>query len=446
MCKKNKACSKIGFFLLKAAPIFTSVMLMAALLSNFCITYIFSNDAESNLEAVTSLFFTKESFYITFFIFYLIDFVCTIVLLTRKDFFYKVIFIIICFVSSTFMAFSIPDLFSIKLCGYSLELICIAVTCPAVFNVLISIAAGLGFLAVVSYPLFSSVTEKWTDLIMPSVFDLMNVTFIFTMTIICTLLYKYIAARLIRAEDTVQHMNVVMNQLSIINSQIQEYAKTHGEEAVKNERMRITRDMHDSCGYTFVNITAIMDAVMSNPNISKEELSDSLLTVRNLASKGLKEARKTLHSIREIESPMLNNIDAIYETKKIFSLVTGINMKINSGNIKKDYGQTINSIIIHTMQEALTNSVRHGRSKNIYVALWEENDILFMKVEDDGIGTKDIVKGIGLTGMEERISKINGTIDFSSPKQGGFLLKIKIPLLDINNPGKKFEKFSTGEV
>lgn len=205
-----------------------------------------------------------------------------------------------------------------------------------------------------------------------------------------------------------------------------------GEEATQNERRRITRDMHDSCGYVFVNIIAMMDAAASQKDLSDEQLDDLFMAVRNLAQTGLKETRATLHKIRSMESPLTNNINAIFDVKNIFSKVSGINIELSSGNIKKDYGRTVNSIIVHTMQEALTNSIRHGRAKNISINLWETDSLLIMTVQDDGIGSKEIIKGIGLAGMEERLAKTYGTLETSTPPEGGFKVTIKIPLIRIS--------------
>ncbi|MBP5747163.1 MAG: hypothetical protein J6W63_02225, partial [Treponema sp.] len=83
------------------------------------------------------------------------------------------------------------------------------------------------------------------------------------------------------------------------------------------------------------------------------------------------------------------------------------------------------------------NAVRHGHAKNVYIAFWEDNDVLVMKVQDDGIGSSKIVKGIGLAGMEERLESQGGKLEVSRPKDGGFMLKIKIPLTikDKNHTG-----------
>jgi signal transduction histidine kinase len=54
-----------------------------------------------------------------------------------------------------------------------------------------------------------------------------------------------------------------------------------------------------------------------------------------------------------------------------------------------------------------------------------------MTVTDNGVGAANIVKGIGLAGMEERLESVGGTLSVSSPQEGGFRLKIAIPLIYI---------------
>jgi signal transduction histidine kinase len=54
-----------------------------------------------------------------------------------------------------------------------------------------------------------------------------------------------------------------------------------------------------------------------------------------------------------------------------------------------------------------------------------------MTVTDNGVGAANIIKGIGLAGMEERLESVGGTLAVSSPPEGGFRLRITIPLVYI---------------
>ena len=65
------------------------------------------------------------------------------------------------------------------------------------------------------------------------------------------------------AESTVHHLDTTINQLSKINQDLQQYARTIDEEAISRERNRISREIHDISGYRFTNVIALMDAAIS---------------------------------------------------------------------------------------------------------------------------------------------------------------------------------------
>lgn len=227
--------------------------------------------------------------------------------------------------------------------------------------------------------------------------------------------------------DTVVHLHNTMSNMSLLNQKLQSAARKRGMQAAREERLRISRDMHDSLGYVFTNIAALMDAAVSSGCKNKRQTQETCQLAREQAQHGLQEMRKTLRSIREVQDPFFQSIDTVYQLKKIFEEVTGIRVVIESGNMKKNYGKELNAVLIRTVQEAFTNAVRHGRATRIDILFWEFPDYLSMTVCDNGIGSKEIVKGIGLAGMEERLVKLNGSLQATSPDEGGFRLTVRIP-------------------
>jgi signal transduction histidine kinase len=114
--------------------------------------------------------------------------------------------------------------------------------------------------------------------------------------------------------------------------------------------------------------------------------------------------------------------------KSIFEEVTGIKVEIELGNIRFDYGPEVNRSLVRIIQEGFTNSVRHGKASKIIILFWEFPGTLEMLLRDNGIGAQNIVKGIGIAGMEERLAILGGKLEFSSPEDGGFVLKVTIPI------------------
>jgi signal transduction histidine kinase len=234
---------------------------------------------------------------------------------------------------------------------------------------------------------------------------------------------KYLAAR-----DTSAHLNMVATKMLLLNHKLQELVKDRGEESVRQDRLRFTKDLHDGCGYAFTNIIAVADAAVSHGKIETAQVQEIFQRIHRLAAEGLRETRTILHMIREIQEPYTKSIDTVYQLKMIFEEVTNIKISIEWGNIKPDYGTVVNQIIMRIVQEALTNSIRHGQASRIVIQFWEADGQLSMTVTDNGLGSSEIVKGIGLAGMEERLDSVGGILTISSPEEGGFRVKVAIPV------------------
>lgn len=246
---------------------------------------------------------------------------------------------------------------------------------------------------------------------------------------------RVLSRELIEKTDQVTYLNETGEKMVLFNQKLQEYAKEVQETAVRNDRKRFTSDLHDSAGYVFTNIIALSEAAMSRQDIPGEDARETFRIILSQARGGLRKTREILHMIRAIPDSDSAMTDTIYTMKKIFEEVMRINVEVDTGNIKNNYGQAINGSVARVIQESFTNSIRHGYATRIHIQLWERyNGFLTMTISDNGKGTADIVKGIGLAGMEERVSRLGGVIDFYCPEDGGFRINVEIPLSTQKEP------------
>src|SRR5438270_694497 len=93
--------------------------------------------------------------------------------------------------------------------------------------------------------------------------------------------------------------------------------------------------------------------------------------------------------------------------------------------------------LYRVVQEALTNAVKHAKASNIWVRAWRDDFVLCCSIRDDGAGfdvhavQSDCKRrGLGLTGMRERVSAIGGTVRIESRRGQGTELLIRRPLED----------------
>jgi signal transduction histidine kinase len=87
------------------------------------------------------------------------------------------------------------------------------------------------------------------------------------------------------------------------------------------------------------------------------------------------------------------------------------------------------------IQEALTNVVRHARASACRVYLQRLVNTVLVTIEDDGVGFvapsgadgRSVQSGLGLIGIRERVSQLQGTLRLESTSGKGTRLTIELP-------------------
>ncbi len=87
--------------------------------------------------------------------------------------------------------------------------------------------------------------------------------------------------------------------------------------------------------------------------------------------------------------------------------------------------------VYRSVQEALTNCVRHARAAHIAVSVSRQADSLAVSIADDGVGFNPAQRagGLGLRGIEERVRDLHGVLSIRSAAGAGTTLTLKVPLL-----------------
>jgi signal transduction histidine kinase len=249
------------------------------------------------------------------------------------------------------------------------------------------------------------------------------------------------AALLIRYRETiVDHQRQLANlhnavaSLSTANHAFQVYADSMEFRSAEKERNRITRELHDSVGYALTNIIMMMNAgkVLCREDSSK--LPELFEEARRQADDALRENRRILYRLREIQE-MPEGLLKIRHLAKVFSEATGIEIETSFGNLPLTISDRIDSLLYRVVQEGLTNAFRHGKATKIAISFWNDEKELRVSLRDNGLGAEVIQEGIGLKGMKERLEEFGGTLRaYNVPD--GFNLGVSIPRINLG----QFEK------
>jgi len=93
--------------------------------------------------------------------------------------------------------------------------------------------------------------------------------------------------------------------------------------------------------------------------------------------------------------------------------------------------------LFRIIQEAIINIARHAKAENVIVVLRKLDHSVLVDIEDDGAGfdvhsmlryTSDGGRGLGLLGMKERISLLDGKLEICSAPGSGTKISVRVPL------------------
>lgn len=223
-----------------------------------------------------------------------------------------------------------------------------------------------------------------------------------------------------------EYISKKLSMVAMINKKMQKYVIVTEKFGEKNERKRLARELHDTIGHALAGMAVGVDACITmidkNPQLAKAQLKIISKAIR----KGMKDVRNSLNKMRPDFLQQYRLKEAIEKMKEEISDVTDLKINLNYQIDETGFDTKIEDILFRVIQESITNSIRHGLATVVDIDIYKENNLLCLKIKDNGKGCKAINYGFGLKQMVERVSQIRGDINFYS--ENGFTIEIKIPL------------------
>jgi signal transduction histidine kinase len=188
-------------------------------------------------------------------------------------------------------------------------------------------------------------------------------------------------------------------------------------------RRRIERDLHDGTQQRLVSLALALRA-------AETRLPPELTDVREELSKtasGLAAALEDLQEISRGIHPAILSKGGLVPALKGLARRAGIPVELDL-HANRRLPDPIEVATYYVVSEALTNVAKHAAASEVHVELRAENSIVEVAIRDDGIGGADPARGSGLIGLRDRVEALGGTIEISSSRGNGTLLRARIPL------------------
>jgi signal transduction histidine kinase len=191
------------------------------------------------------------------------------------------------------------------------------------------------------------------------------------------------------------------------------------------ERNSLSQKMHDKIGHTIAASLMQLEAskfiMKSDKNKAEQMIDSSIKVLRD----GMDDIRITLRKIKPpTEQLGINRVKMVLE-----DCTKGTELKysfIYTGDINK-INYTHWSIIIESIKESLTNTIKYSSASNVEVSIDVLNKVIRVLVKDNGHGIVNVKKGLGLSGIEQRCIDAGGNALFDG--SDGFAVTLLLPIL-----------------
>jgi signal transduction histidine kinase len=209
------------------------------------------------------------------------------------------------------------------------------------------------------------------------------------------------------------------DELAQVNSELMMTRALLNESARSEERLRLSRELHDVAGHSLTALKLNLNAALRDPALSdRADLKQSAM----LANELLTQIRQVVGALREHDGVNLRAaIEALGSPFQNTEVRLAIEDRFRVGDM------THAEALLRVAQEAITNAVRHGRARVVDIVIERCEGVLLLRISNDGGASDEVRFGNGLTGMRERLQALGGTLDVSCSKENGFRVTARLP-------------------
>lgn len=230
---------------------------------------------------------------------------------------------------------------------------------------------------------------------------------------------------------------------TIENARLMETIRRHREDlrqlteklfqSQEEERRRIALELHDETGQSLTAVKLGLDRLEENHAADDDRLQAEINELRKTISRTSSEIR---HLSYYLHPTLLIDLGLEPALNRYFTEIehhTGLDIDFNMVGFNKRLAPDIETVFYRFSQEALTNTLRHASAKNFRLSIIKSYPRIIFLAEDDGIGFDTQALGrdkqsLGLLGMRERTSLLDGSFQLRSRPGEGTRIRIEIPI------------------
>jgi NarL family two-component system sensor histidine kinase LiaS len=249
----------------------------------------------------------------------------------------------------------------------------------------------------------------------------------------------------INERPTITEIQTIAKRIEKIGKQMSEQAKLSQrlatekvedqeariQEIIEQERNRLARELHDSVSQQLFAASMMMSAINETKQQTTETLEDKQLKmVEEMIHQSQLEMRALLLHLRPVA--LKNKSLKVGIEELLIELSQKVTMDIQWKVEDFPLDKGIEDHLFRILQESISNTLRHAKANKLEVLMIKRDDLVILRIVDDGIGfevNKTKAGSYGMQNMHERALEVGGTLKIISVKNKGTRLEVKVPVM-----------------
>lgn len=200
----------------------------------------------------------------------------------------------------------------------------------------------------------------------------------------------------------------------------------------EKERIRFSKDIHDSLGQQLSAIKFYIGALGNMYNLPPERKNSIVEKSNDAIMEVLTELRNICFNLMPKTLQSVGLKEAVNELCRKMTISGELNFKIDIQDSLSGINKNLEFAIFRIIQEFINNSIKHGKPDKISISINMDKKKLIVFLKDNGLGFNmelaERKEGMGLMNVRSRVKSYNGTIDITSAPKKGTSYLISIPV------------------
>jgi signal transduction histidine kinase len=209
--------------------------------------------------------------------------------------------------------------------------------------------------------------------------------------------------------------------------------------AQEDERRKLSRELHDQLGQTMSALVTELGR-LEHDGSANEAVKERASAARQLAEDNVRSIRDTALLLRPSMLDDLGLVPALRWQAREVRRRSNLKVRVLAEEELEGLPDAYGTCIFRVVQEALHNCVKHANATEAKVILKRTPEGLLASVQDDGVGFNPAgERGVGLLGMEERVTRLGGKLRIESQPGHGTVLSMLFPNQGIDASAARIE-------